>query len=97
VVGPRGFGNASDSKVTYIYPAINVYTLDLIGVNKTDSSLKFHMTFQVRVADSAVGPAKPKNDKGSQVLILSAGALAILVVAGFMAVRQGPRYKKKKS
>ncbi len=96
VVKPAGFGNAGDGVVRYTFPGINVYTIDLRGTSLTDSSAKFHMSFIVRVADTAgTGSNTSTQNRGSSsdVLLLSFGSLMLVVLIGFTVIRQGKRYQ----
>ena len=98
VVEPEVFGNAGDGVAKYTFPSGNVYTIDLRGSLKTNSSTKFHMTISVRVSGFANGRAEAvTKNNGSTVLLLSAGSLVVFVVGVFVIVRSGRRYASKKS
>jgi hypothetical protein len=98
-VEPAEFGDAGDGIATFTFPSLNVYTLTLNGVLASNNSQQFHMVYLVRVAGSVGADgnvtASQAASNGAQVVILSAGSLAILGLISFAVINQGKRYAPK--
>lgn len=72
------------------FPSVGVYEVLVEGSAKDGAFADFKLDYTVRVAVAIGQPAAAS--KGADILIIGAGALAILAMVATMQIRQGRRY-----
>ena len=90
---PHFSDSTLDAKfATVRFPSIGIYDVIVQGNAKNGAFNNFTLDYLVRVAVSANG-SSASSSNGTQVLILGAGALAILGLFAYTYIRAGGRYK----
>ncbi len=91
---PYFSGSTLSSTSSVEFPKPGVYTVIARGSAQDDSFPKFQLQYLVRVTAGADSPATLSN-KGSSVIIIAVGSLAILALFASIAIAGGSRYKQK--
>jgi hypothetical protein len=74
------------------FPQTGVYDVIMNGESKSSTFPTFSLNYTVRVATALGGK---KSGQGTEVLIIGAGSLAILVLLAYNNIAAGGRYAAK--
>ncbi len=88
-------GATVDAEATVEFPAANVYDVFVKGSAKDGSFSAFQLDYVVRVSGVPAGSQVSASRKGGDILVISAGSLAVLGLVAYTTISYGGRYQPK--